>query len=163
MTDRLGKPTLNLANIGRMDEDLDEERTHVRVTNRTSRYKLEHGSDFKHMLEPRDQILEHEFDFTITIDRAEIIRRDFKFAGSQLYWDILHKIRTFLTEATSNVASVAFKFLCQGDLIEKEAKDYAAKNMLLNINSIFLKTVTALENNPIIREKLPEDKRAEIK
>lgn len=115
------------------------------------------------MLEPRDQILEHEFDFTIPIDKQEIGRRDFKFPGSQLYWDILNRIRRFLAEATSNVTSVAFKFLCQGDLIEKEAKDYAAKNILLNINSIFLKTVTALEKNPVIREKLSEEKLKEIK
>lgn len=52
------------------------------------------------------------------------------------------------------MTSVAFKFLCEGSLSESEAKEYAAKNILLNINSVFNKTVTAIENHPSINNIL---------
>lgn len=58
---------------------------------------------------------------------------------------ILANIKKFLVESSSNVASVAFKILCEGKFTAQEAKEYAAKNILLNINAIFRETVKEIQ------------------
>ena len=50
--------------------------------------------------------------------------------------------------------SIAFKFLCKGDFEKNEAKDYAAKNIMLNIHSIFRQTLNSLEQHPQLQGKL---------
>ena len=46
-------------------------------------------------------------------------------------------MKEFLVEAVANVVSAGFHHLNQKDLEEKESKEFAAKNILLNIHSIF--------------------------
>jgi len=48
-------------------------------------------------------------------------------------------------DVVENVISVSFNLLIEGKLKEKESKDYASKNLLLNIHSLFkeiMKTFT---------------------
>ena len=56
------------------------------------------------------------------------------------------KIKDFLVESSSNIISAAFKFLCDGDLTEWEAKEYASKNILLNLNSILKATFKGISS-----------------
>jgi len=56
----------------------------------------------------------------------------------------MHK---FLVEAASNVASVSFNAYERGLLKEKEAKEYASKNMMLNIQAIFGATINSIESH----------------
>jgi hypothetical protein len=35
----------------------------VKISNQETRYQLHHGAEYREMLEPRDQVLEHSFDF----------------------------------------------------------------------------------------------------
>ena len=47
------------------------------------------------------------------------VDKDVAFIETQLYQNILDKIKVFLVEAVSNVVSIAFKFMCKGELEEK--------------------------------------------
>jgi hypothetical protein len=57
-------------------------------------------------------------------------------------------------EAASNVVSASFKFVCKGELSENEAKEYAAKNLMVNIQAIFREVTYALKNNIFIKSIL---------
>ena len=63
---------------------------------------------------------------------------------SKLYAYIKKNVKDFLAEAVANVVSVGFRHLCKDDLEEGESKDFAAKNILLNIHSIFRETVRGI-------------------
>ncbi len=52
------------------------------------------------------------------------------------------------------MTSAAFKFLCKGDLTEEEAKEYASKNILLNVNSIIRETMKGLKGADDLTMKL---------
>jgi hypothetical protein len=51
-----------------------------------------------------------------------------------------------MVEAVSNISSVGFKFLCKGDLEGSEAKEFTAKNIMLNLQAIFRETIVAIEH-----------------
>jgi hypothetical protein len=67
-----------------------------------------------------------------------------KFLESPLHKSIKQQLKKFLVETASNIVSTAFKHLCKGELEEKEAKEYAVKNIMLNIHSAYQRTVCAL-------------------
>jgi fumarylacetoacetate (FAA) hydrolase family protein len=71
---------------------------------------------------------------------------------------VLEKVKKFLVEAISNVVSIAFKFMRNGDLENKEAKEYASKNIMLNVQSIFQKIIEALRNNELLKAKVDIEK-----
>lgn len=48
---------------------------------------MKHGKDFKEMLDPRDKILEHDFDFTVKIEIENIKERGF--INSETYRGII--------------------------------------------------------------------------
>jgi hypothetical protein len=66
----------------------------------------------------------------------------------------LKEIKKFLREAVSNIVSIAFKNLNEGKLDDKEAMEYAAKNIMLNIQSIFRQTVRTIEGHSLISPSL---------
>ena len=57
-----------------------------------------------------------------------------------------------MAEAIGNIVSAGFKFLCKTDLEENEAKEFASKNIMLNINSIYQQTVKAIIENKQLKE-----------
>ena len=63
---------------------------------------------------------------------------------SKLYACIKKNVKDFLAEAVANVVSVGFRHLCKNDLEESESKDFAAKNIFLNIHSIIKETIKAV-------------------
>jgi hypothetical protein len=76
---------------------------------------------------------------------------------------MLKMIKKFLVEASSNVVSVAFKFLSEGRLDNSEAKEYASKNILLNMQSIFRQLMRAIEASEALRIRLNlEELRGEL-
>jgi hypothetical protein len=120
----------------------------IRISNEETRYELKYGNAFGQLLESRDQVLEHAFNFDEKYSNEEFEYDRLDFTKSRLYGIILKKIKTFLVEAVSNVTSVAFKFMCKGELESKEAKEYAAKNIMVNVRSVFRHTIQALETSP---------------
>lgn len=50
--------------------------------------------------------------------------------------DITRHVKDFLVETASNIISAAFKFLDKNELTAEEAKEYCAKNLMLNLHSI---------------------------
>lgn len=66
----------------------------LRITNKDCRYRLKYGCEFKDMLEARDQVLEHEFDFEF--DLATLERGEQSLIHSLLFKDILASIQDFL-------------------------------------------------------------------
>ncbi len=66
-------------------------------------------------------------------------------------------------EAASNVVSAAFKFLCKGELTEEEAKEYASKNLMLNLHSVFSEVATTIQNNELLKTKIIDEQLQEIK
>jgi hypothetical protein len=72
--------------------------------------------------------------------------------GSNLFMDtvayqtLCQHIEEYIVDVVENVVSVSFNFLIEGKLKENESKDFASKNILLNVYSIFkesIKTLTA--------------------
>jgi hypothetical protein len=61
-------------------------------------------------------------------------------------------MKSYLVEVVSNIASAAFKFLCELKLNDHEVKDYASKNMMLNLQSIFKHSIQSIEE-VILKEK----------
>lgn len=108
----------------------------LHISNAASKYRLLHGPQFLPLLEPRDNVLEHDFSFNLefSLDRPE---QQINFIRSIYYDDIVKNVKKFLVEASSNVVSVAFKLLSEEKMEEKEAKEYAAKNIMLNVQAIF--------------------------
>ena len=117
----------------------------IRVTNKDSKYRLKHGSDFGHLLEARDQVMEHEFDFIIEADPSELREREF--SSTDCYAQLCDNVLDFLVEAVSNIVSAAFQFVLDKKLEGKEAKAYASKNILLNIHAVFRKVVQAIQSS----------------
>jgi hypothetical protein len=64
----------------------------IRITNQSSKHRLKHGHDFKDLLDARDMVLEHDFDFTIALETEKISQESFQFRESQLYGDILENV-----------------------------------------------------------------------
>jgi hypothetical protein len=54
----------------------------------------------------------------------------------------------------SNVISIAFKFMCKGELEDREAKEYAAKNIMLNVQSIFRRTIEVLKQHDVLQHRI---------
>ncbi len=80
------RPKSNIEETPRISSDT------IRVSNQNSKHRLKHGQDFKDLLDPRDQVLEHDFDFSIALRTEEINQEDFQFGGSQLHEDILEHV-----------------------------------------------------------------------
>ena len=68
------------------------------------------------MLEPRDQVLEHEFNFNINLNDPHLFSPGENIIDSNFYIELKRNIKKFLVEAVSNVVSVGFKFLCKNEL-----------------------------------------------
>ena len=58
-----------------------------------------------------------------------------------------------MAEAISNIVSAGFKFLCKGELEEREAMEFTAKNILLNIHSVFKETMKEISSSELLKEK----------
>jgi hypothetical protein len=59
-------------------------------------------------------------------------------------------------EAAGNIVSTAFRLLCRGELEEKEAKEYAVKNITLNLHSAYQRTVSALQHHSQTKDRVKE-------
>ena len=149
---RLRALKTNSSNIKHIELSLnpkieDQDSGLLQINNAKTKYILRFGQEFKSMLEPRDQVLEHDFDFEVPINLE---------GGSelpdfiQLRQDIMTHYQSFLVETASNVVSIAFGMLSEDKLDEKEVKDYAAKNILLNINSLLKQTISGIKGHPLI-------------
>jgi hypothetical protein len=57
-------------------------------------------------------------------------------------------------EAASNVVSTAFRLLCRGELEEKETKEYAVKNIMINLHSVYERTVQAVSHHSLTKNKV---------
>ena len=71
-----------------------------------------------------------------------------------MYKEIKKNIKQFLAEALGNVISAGFNFLNKKDLEENEAKEFASKNTMLNIHSIYKQTIKAIMENNQLKEKI---------
>ena len=104
---------------------------------------MQHGKQFEDLLDPRDRVLEHDFHFVIAVDLKNIDNGQ-TFLESPTYSNIIAKIKGFLVETIANILSASFNYLNSGRLEGKEVKNYAASNIMLNMQSIFYKTVEAV-------------------
>ena len=68
--------------------------------------------------------------------------------------EIFKNVRDFLVEAASNVVSAAFNFLSKKELTDKEAKDYSAKNLMLNLHSIFSAVMTRIKQSRLVQQAI---------
>lgn len=68
--------------------------------------------------------------------------------------EIIEQVHEFLVESASNVASAAFNFLLRGELTDNEAKEYCAKNMMLNLHSICSQVLIELRKNKLFNEAI---------
>ena len=63
----------------------------------------------------------------------------------------------------ANVVSVGFKHLCKTDLEESESKEFAAKNIFLNIHSIIRETIKAITEHIDLTALLGKESIEEMK
>ena len=84
------------------------------ISNQDIKYQLLHGADFRDMLDPRDQVLEHSFSFKEVFSEKDLEELGTNFVDSKLFEKILGKIKIFLVETVSNIVSISFKFMCKG-------------------------------------------------
>jgi hypothetical protein len=80
-----------------------------------------------------------------------------------LYQDIKEEVHKFIVESVSNIASISFGFYNQDKLEDKEAKDYAAKNIILNVHSILNKIMTTVRSHSSLQTLPEEIKKMELK
>jgi hypothetical protein len=59
-----------------------------------------------------------------------------------------------MVEAVSNISSAGFKFLCKKDLEGSEAKEFTAKNIMLNLQAIFRETIVAIEQCEVLKGRV---------
>ena len=111
------------------------------ISNLSTRYQLKYGMDFHNFLDARDQVLEHQFNFEFDLRQEDLMSQEANFLETELFQMIMEKIREFVAESVGNIVSAAFKFLCKRDLEEKEAMEFAAKNILLNLHSVYKATM----------------------
>jgi hypothetical protein len=52
-----------------------------------------------------------------------------------------------MVETLANILSISFKSLNDNKLEEKEVKNYASSNIMLNLQDIFARTIYALKKN----------------
>lgn len=50
----------------------------LHITNSSTKRKLKYGSEFANLLEARDQVLEHNFDFQITLQPEKFTKENFE-------------------------------------------------------------------------------------
>jgi hypothetical protein len=105
-------------------------------------------------LDPRDQVLEHEFNIDQTFTQEDLGGEGVPFTECKLYLSILQKANLFLVESISNVISIAFRYMCKNDLEQYEAKEYASKNIMLNVHSIYKQIISALQANESIGKSI---------
>ncbi len=107
------------------------------------------------MLEPRDQVMEHEFNFQLQLSTKNVE----ELKSGKVSSNIQEKIKTFLVESSGNVTSAAFKLLCKGDFTDQEAKEFASKNIKLNLNSIIKETTRGIKDVEKVDMKLKEEEK----
>ena len=56
-----------------------------------------------------------------------------------------------MVETLANILSISFKSLNDNKLEEKEVKNYASSNIMLNLQDIFTRTNYALEQSPQLK------------
>jgi hypothetical protein len=59
-----------------------------------------------------------------------------------------------MVEAVSNISSAGFRFLCKGELEEGEAKEFTAKNIMLNLQAIFRETIVTIEQCEVLKGRI---------
>jgi len=52
-----------------------------------------------------------------------------------------------------NITSVSFNLLNEGKLTDSETKDFASKNILMNVNTLFKKIMENVQLKKIVKEK----------
>ena len=148
--------TRNFSRIETLEEHLEEGQiangNSLIISNKDDRYSLSYGPEFGNLLDARDQVMEHKFNFDFSLEEFDQFSGEDNILESMLYKKIKGKIKHFLAEAIGNVVSAGFKFLCKSDLEENEAKEFASKNIMLNINSIFKQTVNAIKSHTYLKE-----------
>jgi hypothetical protein len=126
----------------------------IAISNLFSRYRLEHGKEFGDLLEARDQVLEHSFGFRIDFTVDDLPADDEHISRSGLYRKLKGIIKKFIVEAVSNTVSAGFKFLCRQELEENEAKEFSAKNIMLNTQAIFREAMRRVEEHPALKKRV---------
>ena len=107
---RLGSPPL-------VEDRFDkEESSQLCISNHRSCYQLKYGSEYKNLLDPRDQVMEHKFNFNFNVHDPALLKEGDNFFESRLYEKIKRSVKEFLVEAVSNVVSAGFLYLNRADL-----------------------------------------------
>ena len=134
--------------------DDKSQKNNLSISNHKTCYKMKFGEQFKGYLDPRDQVLQHKFNFVFDLKDETLFKKGQNFLKSKLYQKIKRSVKEFLVEAVSNVVSAGFHHLNQKDLEEKQSKEFAAKNILLNIHSIFRQTIRAITQHKQLKESV---------
>ena len=69
---------------------------------------------------------------------------------TETYKNLCGHIEEYLVDVVENVISASFNFLMEAKLKENESKDYASKNILLNVQSVLKEVRRVLADQKLI-------------
>lgn len=110
---------------------------------------------FAERMDPRDKIINVPFHFSIPAPKKSLPQEEEDFLSSELFSAVAGHIEDYLVRMLEAVVSVSFNELMEGKLKESECKDYASKNILLNVHAVCKETFRTLKERSLIegREK----------
>jgi len=96
-------------------------------------------------------MLSHPFQFVLQVSAPS--NGSNLFMDTQAYQTLCKNIEEYIVDVVENVVSVSFNFLIGEKLQENESKDFASKNILMNVYSIFKESMKALAAEGVISKK----------
>lgn len=108
-------------------------------------------------MDPRDKVMSVPFHFCIPVPKEDLPQEG-DFLSSELFSAVSAHVEDFLVRMLEVVVSVSFNELMEGKLKESECKDYASKNILLNVHAVCRETFRSLKERGLIegRERAVE-------
>jgi len=108
--------------------------------------------------------MEHKFNFSVIIDCSKLKEEKEmkekekdenknKFEDSTAFKPLCNEIRIYLVQLMENITSVSFNLLNERKLTDSETKDFASKNILMNVNILFKKIMQNVQLKNIVKDK----------
>jgi len=78
-------------------------------------------------------------------------QKNIKIEDSIAFKPFCDEIRIYLVQLTENITSVSFNLLNEGKLTDGETKDFASKNLLMNVNILFKKIMENVQLKKMVK------------
>jgi len=80
-----------------------------------------------------------------------MVKKNEKIEKSTAFKPLCDEIRSYLVQLMENITSVSFNLLNERKLTDSETKDFASKNILMNVNILFKKIIENVQLKKIVK------------